>query len=77
MKALQPEEKLLAEKGRYDPPPSYPNLKILGLNAPIPGEANFGYHPGGFFFFGEYHPGGWGKPPFNESGLIMRKSRLG
>ncbi|XP_040369543.1 splicing factor 3B subunit 2-like [Rosa chinensis] len=42
---------------RYGPPPSYPHLKIPGLNAPIPGGASFGYHPGG-----------WGKPPVNEYG---------
>jgi len=42
---------------RYGPPPSYPNLKIPGLNAPIPPGAQFGYHPGG-----------WGKPPVDELG---------
>ena len=42
---------------RYGPPPSYPNLKIPGLNAPIPAGAQFGYHPGG-----------WGKPPVDEFG---------
>ncbi|XP_057452597.1 pre-mRNA-splicing factor sap145-like [Lotus japonicus] len=42
---------------RYDPPPSYPSLKIPGLNAPIPPGASFGYHPGG-----------WGKPPVDEYG---------
>lgn len=31
---------------RYGPPPSYPSLKIPGLNAPIPPGAMFGYHPG-------------------------------
>ncbi|KAK9767688.1 hypothetical protein K7432_002327 [Basidiobolus ranarum] len=40
---------------RYGPPPSYPNLKIPGLNAPIPEGAQWGYHPGG-----------WGKPPVDE-----------
>jgi splicing factor 3B subunit 2 len=40
---------------RYGPPTAYPNLKIPGLNAPIPTGASFGYHPGG-----------WGKPPVNE-----------
>ena len=40
---------------RYGPPPSYPHLKIPGLNAPIPRGASFGYHPGG-----------WGKPPVDE-----------
>lgn len=42
---------------RYGPPPSYPNLKVPGLNAPIPPGATFGYHPGG-----------WGKPPVDEDG---------
>jgi len=42
---------------RYGPPPSYPNLRIAGLNAPIPDGASFGYHPGG-----------WGKPPVDEYG---------
>ncbi|CAK9164586.1 unnamed protein product [Ilex paraguariensis] len=42
---------------RYGPPPSYPQLKIPGLNAPIPPGASFGYHPGG-----------WGKPPVDEHG---------
>ncbi|KAJ6825186.1 splicing factor 3B subunit 2 [Iris pallida] len=42
---------------RYGPPPSYPHLKIPGLNAPIPSGASFGYHPGG-----------WGKPPVDEFG---------
>ncbi|WOG85203.1 hypothetical protein DCAR_0104391 [Daucus carota subsp. sativus] len=42
---------------RYGPPPSYPSLKIPGLNAPIPHGALFGYHPGG-----------WGKPPVDDQG---------
>lgn len=42
---------------RYGPPPSYPNLKIPGLNAPIPESTAFGYHAGG-----------WGKPPVDEKG---------
>merc|ERR1712180_238584 len=42
---------------RYGPPPSYPNLKIPGLNAAIPDGASFGYHAGG-----------WGKPPVDEMG---------
>lgn len=42
---------------RYGPPPSYPNLKVPGLNAPIPEGASFGYHAGG-----------WGKPPVDETG---------
>ncbi|KAI8061124.1 hypothetical protein BC940DRAFT_279882 [Gongronella butleri] len=40
---------------RYGPPPSYPTLKIPGLNAPIPDGAQWGYHPGG-----------WGRPPVDE-----------
>ncbi|XP_073434576.1 splicing factor 3B subunit 2 isoform X2 [Dendrobates tinctorius] len=42
---------------RYGPPPSYPNLKIPGLNSPIPDSCSFGYHAGG-----------WGKPPVDEMG---------
>ena len=42
---------------RYGPPPSYPSLKIPGLNAPIPEGTAYGYHPGG-----------WGKPPVDEFG---------
>ncbi|XP_041099308.1 splicing factor 3B subunit 2 isoform X2 [Polyodon spathula] len=42
---------------RYGPPPSYPNLKIPGLNSPIPEGCLFGYHAGG-----------WGKPPVDEMG---------
>jgi len=42
---------------RFGPPPSYPYLKIPGLNAPIPVGAEWGYHPGG-----------WGKPPLDEFG---------
>ncbi|KAJ8601202.1 hypothetical protein CTAYLR_003246 [Chrysophaeum taylorii] len=45
---------------RYGPPPSYPNLRIPGLNAPIPEGASFGYHPGG-----------WGKPPVDEYGIPL------
>lgn len=40
---------------RFGPPPSYPSLKIPGLNAPIPSGAQWGFHPGG-----------WGKPPTDE-----------
>ncbi|KAG6416563.1 hypothetical protein SASPL_123995 [Salvia splendens] len=42
---------------RYGPPPSYPHLKIPGLNAPIPAGAKFGYGHGE-----------WGKPPVDEYG---------
>ncbi|KZT44011.1 DUF382-domain-containing protein [Sistotremastrum suecicum HHB10207 ss-3] len=40
---------------RFGPPPSYPTLRIQGLNAPIPEGAQWGFHPGG-----------WGKPPLDE-----------
>ena len=42
---------------RYGPPPSYPSLKVPGLNSPIPTGASFGYAPGQ-----------WGKPPVDEHG---------
>lgn len=44
---------------RYGPPPSYPEMKIPGLNAPLPNDqCQYGYHAGG-----------WGKPavdPYNR-----------
>ena len=42
---------------RHGPPPSYPHMRIPGLNAPIPEGAQWGFHPGG-----------WGRPPIDESG---------
>lgn len=42
---------------RYGPPPSYPSMKIPGLNAPLPPGCAYGYQPGG-----------WGKPPVDEYG---------
>lgn len=45
----------LLNQQRFGPPPSYPALKIPGLNAPLP--------PGGSWGF---HPGGYGKPPVDE-----------
>ena len=42
---------------RHGPPPSYPHLKIPGLNAPIPKGAQWGFHPGG-----------WGRPPLDDAG---------
>lgn len=43
---------------RYGPPPSYPSLKIPGVNAPLPlEECQYGYHTGG-----------WGKPPVDAFG---------
>ena len=41
---------------KVGPPPSYPALKIPGLNAPPPIGASWGFHPGGY-----------GKPPVDES----------
>ncbi|KAK0936490.1 hypothetical protein LTR29_011968 [Friedmanniomyces endolithicus] len=40
---------------KVGPPPSYPALKIPGLNAPPPPGASWGFHPGGY-----------GKPPLDE-----------
>ena len=48
----------LVNMQRYGPPPAYPNLRIAGLNAPIPKGASFGHHPGG-----------WGQPPVDETGM--------
>lgn len=42
---------------RHGPPPSYPHMRIPGLNAPIPEGAQWGFHPGG-----------WGRPPIDEKG---------
>lgn len=56
---------LIAQQ-RYGPPPSYPNLKIPGLNAPIPEGCAFGYHAGG-----------WGKPPVDEKGKPLHGDVFG
>lgn len=45
----------LINQQRFGPPPSYPTLKIPGLNAPPPTGGSWGFHPGG-----------WGKPPVDE-----------
>lgn len=42
---------------RYGPPLSYPQLRIPGLNAPIPNGARYGFGPSE-----------WGKPPVDSSG---------
>jgi len=47
----------LINQQRYGPPPSYPALRIPGLNAPIPAGAQWGFQPGG-----------WGRPPVDEWG---------
>ncbi len=45
----------LLQQQRIGPPPSYPRLKIPGLNAPLPPGASWGFAPGQ-----------WGKPPVDE-----------
>ncbi|KAK3946291.1 hypothetical protein QBC46DRAFT_369424 [Diplogelasinospora grovesii] len=45
----------LLQQQRVGPPPSYPTLKIPGLNAPLPPGANWGFQAGQ-----------WGKPPLDE-----------
>ncbi|KAK4120792.1 DUF382-domain-containing protein [Parathielavia appendiculata] len=45
----------LLQQQRVGPPPSYPTLKIPGLNAPLPPGAAWGFQPGQ-----------WGKPPLDE-----------
>ena len=42
---------------RFGPPPSYPNLRIPGLNSPIPPGCQYGNHLEG-----------WGRPPVDEQG---------
>merc|ERR1712224_312036 len=41
---------------RFGPPPSYPGLKLPGLNAEIPAGCRLGYGPGE-----------WGKPHFTNN----------
>ena len=57
MKAVTAPPPWLVNMQRYGPPPSYPNLKIPGLNCPIPQGCSYGYHVGG-----------WGKPPVDVYG---------
>ena len=45
----------LINQQRIGTPPSYPTLKIPGLNCPPPAGGSWGFHPGG-----------WGKPPVDE-----------
>ncbi|RKU43366.1 hypothetical protein DL546_006257 [Coniochaeta pulveracea] len=45
----------LLQQQRLGPPPSYPTLKIPGLNAPLPPGASWGFQAGQ-----------WGKPPLDE-----------
>lgn len=46
----------LINQQRFGPPPSYPALRIPGLNAAIPPGASWGFQPGQ-----------WGKPPVDEA----------
>lgn len=50
----------LGNMQRYGPPPSYPNLKIGGVNAPIPQGCRYGYQEGE-----------WGKPPVDDMGTPL------
>lgn len=45
----------LINQQRFGPSPSYPALKVPGLNAPPPPGASWGFHPGGY-----------GKPPVDD-----------
>lgn len=45
----------LINQQRFGTPPTYPTLRIPGLNAPPPSGGSWGFHPGG-----------WGKPPVDE-----------
>ncbi|KAF2016607.1 DUF382-domain-containing protein [Aaosphaeria arxii CBS 175.79] len=47
----------LINQQRFGLPPSYPHLKVPGVNAPIPAGASWGYQPGQ-----------WGKPPTDDNG---------
>lgn len=47
----------LVQMQRYGPPPSYPSLRVPGLNAPIPEGASWGHGPGQ-----------WGHPPIDIHG---------
>ena len=46
----------LINQQRFGPPPSYPALRVPGLNAAIPPGASWGFQPGQ-----------WGKPPVDEA----------
>ncbi|OII73485.1 PSP family protein [Cryptosporidium andersoni] len=45
---------------KWGPPPSYPNLRVPGVNAPIPNGCEFGFRPGE-----------WGKPPVDDNGIPL------
>ncbi|KAF2257543.1 DUF382-domain-containing protein [Lojkania enalia] len=50
----------LINQQRFGVPPSYPNLRIPGVNAPIPPGAQWGYSPGQY-----------GKPPVDDHGRAV------
>jgi len=56
----------LFQMQRYGPPPSYPSLKVPGVNAPIPSGAAWGLHPGG-----------WGTAPVDQFGRGLFGDVLG
>ena len=47
----------LMQMQQHGPPPSYPNLRVPGVNAPIPQGAKYGFHAGG-----------WGRAPLDMNG---------
>lgn len=47
----------LPQMQMYGPPPSYPGLRVPGVNAPIPIGAKYGFHIGG-----------WGRAPIDAAG---------
>ncbi|KAK8803837.1 hypothetical protein WA158_001531 [Blastocystis sp. Blastoise] len=64
---------------RYGPPRSYPNLRIPGLNAPIPAGASFGFGAGQW---GKFPTDGLGRPLYapvggeENNGIIEEKSDM-
>ncbi|KAF2660855.1 DUF382-domain-containing protein [Lophiostoma macrostomum CBS 122681] len=55
----------LVNQQRWGPPPSYPSLKIPGVNVAIPQGANYGYQPGQ-----------WGKTPVGPDGAPLLEDFL-
>ncbi|KAK9174103.1 protein of unknown function (DUF382) family protein [Cryptosporidium meleagridis] len=47
----------LVRMQKYGPPPSYPYLRVPGVNSQIPNGCEFGFRPGE-----------WGKPPLDDHG---------
>jgi hypothetical protein len=56
---------LIAQQ-RFGPPPAYPDMKIPGLNAPIPPGYEYGYSEGQ-----------WGKPPIGPDGKPLYGNPFG